>query len=333
MAGDDSEGDAEQDGNINGGKYGATLVACETGGTTDCVAAAAAQLVSFNWAATRCTARAALVTLVAALSDDPINTYFSGARRVAFVKGEVQGYLRALPRAAHFLAMPDASAVALWQLLPVECPRNELLAGWARILDVPPRLWRQLLRLELRYEAEHAVAATTLGPFYYLSFIATIPDARGRGLGSRLLAAITSRADAEGRWCLLEATSERSRALYERHSFVTTEVYHVGMHAPPIFFMRRAPASPVLQTTATGTPAGLTATGAPAGLTVPSLQDAQLGAHLPPLITSKQPKGTTEHDALSSPALLHGCIAPTTPSSCLIGTTVKADEQEEQQTP
>lgn len=42
------------------------------------------------------------------------------------------------------------------------------------------------------------------------SFIGTAPEARGRGLGSRLLAEITSRADREGRWCLLEATSEKS---------------------------------------------------------------------------------------------------------------------------
>lgn len=45
----------------------------------------------------------------------------------------------------------------------------------------------------------------------YLSFIGTAPEARGRGLGGRLLAEITSRADREGRWCLLEATSEKSQ--------------------------------------------------------------------------------------------------------------------------
>jgi GNAT superfamily N-acetyltransferase len=47
------------------------------------------------------------------------------------------------------------------------------------------------------------------------SFIGTAPEARGRGLGSRLLAEITSRADREGRWCLLEATSEKSEVSHE----------------------------------------------------------------------------------------------------------------------
>ena len=41
-------------------------------------------------------------------------------------------YVRALPHAAHFLATPGASAVALWQLLPQETPRNEMFAGWTR---------------------------------------------------------------------------------------------------------------------------------------------------------------------------------------------------------
>jgi hypothetical protein len=68
---------------------------------------------------------------------------------------QVKGYLKALPGATHFLATHDSQAVALWQLMPHETPRNELLAGWTRILKVPPRLWRQLLRLELHYEKAH----------------------------------------------------------------------------------------------------------------------------------------------------------------------------------
>jgi hypothetical protein len=47
--------------------------------------------------------------------------------------------LKALPCAANFIATADSKAVALWQLLPTETPRNELLAGWTRILAVSPR--------------------------------------------------------------------------------------------------------------------------------------------------------------------------------------------------
>jgi hypothetical protein len=52
---------------------------------------------------------------------------------------QVKGYLKALPRAANFIATADSKAVALWQLLPAETPRNELWAGWTRILAVSPR--------------------------------------------------------------------------------------------------------------------------------------------------------------------------------------------------
>lgn len=166
----------------------------------------------FNWAE-RDTARAAMQTLVAALSEDPINSYFTGSRsrQRKFVKDEVRafvglasvcggwvggsggsqqlglkgseeaarnasmltgffssfvtntqvlspthnqqvkGYLKALPRAANFIATSDSKAVALWQLLPAETPENELWAGWTRILAVSPRkvCWLTVVQLAL----------------------------------------------------------------------------------------------------------------------------------------------------------------------------------------
>eukprot|EP00879_Flechtneria_rotunda_P021773 GHRR01022959.1.p1 GENE.GHRR01022959.1~~GHRR01022959.1.p1 ORF type:complete len:199 (+),score=64.81 GHRR01022959.1:543-1139(+) len=164
----------------------------------------------FNWDQ-RQQARSCMETLVQALSEDPVNSYFSGSKRRMFVQGEVKGYLKALPAATNFIATADSLAVALWQLLPLETPRNELLAGWTRIFNVPPRLWGQLLKLELHYESAHEEIAKQVGSYYYLSFIGTKAESRGKGYGSRLLSHITQRADAEGRWCLLEATSEMSQ--------------------------------------------------------------------------------------------------------------------------
>lgn len=74
--------------------------------------------------------------------------------------------------------------------------------------------WGQLLRLELHYEDAHEAIAAAHGPYYYLSFIGTAPEARGKGLGSKLLQEMTNRADREGRWCLLEATSEKSEVSF-----------------------------------------------------------------------------------------------------------------------
>lgn len=142
--------------------------------------------------------------------------------------------------------------------MPHETPRNELLAGWTRILKVPPRLWRQLLRLELHYEKAHAQVASDFGDYYYLSFIGTAPEARGKGYGSLLLRCITERADREGRWCLLEATSQRSQALYARHGFETYEAYRVSKAAPPVFLMKRPPvAAAAVAAVAAGKGAGV----------------------------------------------------------------------------
>jgi ribosomal protein S18 acetylase RimI-like enzyme len=227
--------------------------------------------VRFNWAAraaggaARALADAALDTLAAAMAGDAVNAFFLGAApgrkapapasAARFARKEIKGYLKALPAAAHFYATPDAAAVALWQLLPSETPRNELLAGWTRILRVPLRLWPALVALELRYEAAHAAQAAAAAAaggaegYYYLSFIGTAPAARGRGLASALISEVTARADAEGRPCLLEATSARAAALYARHGFEVYDTFRVTPAAPPVFFMRRPPqasAAPVL---------------------------------------------------------------------------------------
>ena len=108
-------------------------------------------------------------------------------------------------------------------------------------------LWSSLFKLELHYEHAHEEISSSCGSYYYLSFIGTHPSARGKGYGSLLLKHITDRADAEQRWCLLEATSERSQALYARHGFETFEVYKVDKSCPPVFFMKRQPQQPKQQ--------------------------------------------------------------------------------------
>jgi hypothetical protein len=65
----------------------------------------------------------------------------AGGHCAKYVRREVVGYLKALPKAAHFIATPDNQAVALWQLLPQETPRNELFAGWQRIFKVRGGPW------------------------------------------------------------------------------------------------------------------------------------------------------------------------------------------------
>ena len=71
-------------------------------------------------------------------------------------------------------------------------------------------------------------------------FLGVVPGARGRGLGGALLRDRLVRADAEGMPAYLEASSPRSRALYERHGFrATGDPIHLP-DGPPLWPMWRA---------------------------------------------------------------------------------------------
>ena len=67
---------------------------------------------------------------------------------------------------------------------------------------------------------------------YYLAAIGLDPSQQGRGLGSALMQPMLDRMDAEGIPAYLEASSTRSRALYERHGFVTTGEIELPAAAP-----------------------------------------------------------------------------------------------------
>lgn len=77
-------------------------------------------------------------------------------------------------------------------------------------------------------------------PHHYLFAIGVRPGAQGAGLGGRLLEATLAVADERGEPAYLEATSERSRALYERHGFAVTGELR-AQDSPPLWPMWRAP--------------------------------------------------------------------------------------------
>jgi ribosomal protein S18 acetylase RimI-like enzyme len=67
------------------------------------------------------------------------------------------------------------------------------------------------------------------------------PTGQGRGLGSALISHTLARADAEEMPAYLDATSERSVPLYERHGFEVTEEFHLPKGGPPLWRMWRDP--------------------------------------------------------------------------------------------
>lgn len=79
-------------------------------------------------------------------------------------------------------------------------------------------------------------------PHYYVRDIGVFPELQGRGLGSALMGPALERCDREGLPAYLEASSERSAALYRRLGFQLTDELRVG-GSPPLRLMLRPPRS------------------------------------------------------------------------------------------
>jgi GNAT superfamily N-acetyltransferase len=77
-------------------------------------------------------------------------------------------------------------------------------------------------------------------PHYYLHALGVAVEWQGRGLGSALMAPVLERCDVEGLGAYLEASSARSRMLYERHGFEVTEEFDLP-DGPPLWRMWRTP--------------------------------------------------------------------------------------------
>ena len=75
---------------------------------------------------------------------------------------------------------------------------------------------------------------------WYLLAIGVRPSAQGRGLGGRMLTHTPEQIDTANEPAYLEATSSRSRALYERCGFEVTGEFAVD-DSPPLWPMWRPP--------------------------------------------------------------------------------------------
>jgi GNAT superfamily N-acetyltransferase len=128
---------------------------------------------------------------------------------------------------------------------------NELLGA---AISAPPGAWRVPPRVMLAQGAlfgRHLTKAARLlpaverrhlrEPHYYFAHIGVTTKAQGKGLGSTLMRPTLDRCDREGLPAYLEASSERSAALYERLGFrITRELRVAG--SPPLRLMVRPPA-------------------------------------------------------------------------------------------
>ena len=83
------------------------------------------------------------------------------------------------------------------------------------------------------------------GEFYYLHFIAIVPEAQGQGLFRQLMEPVLTKADAKGKWCYLEASSQKSAGAYQRMGFRHREEWRVWPEANPFYSMERPPQTAV----------------------------------------------------------------------------------------
>ena len=78
-------------------------------------------------------------------------------------------------------------------------------------------------------------------PHFYVRTIGVRTARQGRGVGSALMQPTLQRADSAGLPAYIEASSERSAALYERLGFVHMDVVELPEGGPPVWLMRRPP--------------------------------------------------------------------------------------------
>ncbi|MFH8291000.1 GNAT family N-acetyltransferase [Streptomyces sp. NPDC018059] len=146
----------------------------------------------------------------------------------------------------HIDITEDGAAVALWWSVRAA---SEADAESAEAAADGPALLRQAVdpeneRIELIGRLTEAAHPTDRA-HQYLHMIAVRPDRQGEGLGTALIAPVLERCDKDGLHAYLEASSARSRGLYERLGFAVTETPLDLPDGPRMWPMWREPSGTV----------------------------------------------------------------------------------------
>lgn len=179
--------------------------------------------------------------LAGAFHDDPVAAHcFPGdsRRTVRLARGFELFLRRVYLRHGQCFTTADLTGGALW-LPPGEwkLDRLETLRLLPRMARVYGRDLRRLLGALDFLEHRHPE-----DPHHYLPFLGVEPARQGQGLGSALMRPVLERCDRDGVAAYLEASTERNRALYERHGFELVERVELPGGGPPMWRMWREPA-------------------------------------------------------------------------------------------
>ena len=162
---------------------------------------------------------AVVETVVSAFHTDPVWSWmFPDAAQRSEHHATIFGLYvdSALPRGGVWMSDERASAVAVFthpdqpELSEEAEARLEPFVRDALGAHAPA-----VLKTVERFEA----AIPEGRPFYYLSFLGTAPESRGRGIGMGLLAELAALADLEGQATYLESTNPDNNRRYERLGF------------------------------------------------------------------------------------------------------------------
>ncbi|MEU2759848.1 MULTISPECIES: GNAT family N-acetyltransferase [unclassified Streptomyces] len=173
-----------------------------------------------------------------AFHDDPVSGWvFPDEEHRRAVHGRFLGvFVDAALAEGRIDIAEDAAAVALWLPVPAGAPAEE---------DPMPALMRQTAdpdneRCELVGRLTGVVHPHDRAHAYLL-MIGVRPGRQGEGIGAELVGAELERCDREGLPAYLEASSARSRALYERLGFRLLGRALELPDGPPMYPMWREP--------------------------------------------------------------------------------------------
>ena len=118
-----------------------------------------------------------------------------------------------------------------------EMPRSVTLTEALRWMWAFGTRFRRAIRVQRAMEERHLRE-----PHFYVRTVGVRTALQGHGVGSALMQPTLERADSAGLPSYIEASTERSAALYERLGFLHMGVFELPEGGPPVWPMRRPPA-------------------------------------------------------------------------------------------
>jgi GNAT superfamily N-acetyltransferase len=183
--------------------------------------------------------------LATAFAEDPILCWLLGDRNAQEARRKLfEQTLHIFMRDGLVEITEDGGSAAVWGL-PHPVKRNRIL----RAIDAARMALVTLVATGGATSNRAVRLAETLrshhpqGPHFYLAAIGTLPEARGKGGASGLLATRLEVCDREGVEAYLESSSANNLPLYERHGFEILRQINVG-DSPPLWLMTRPPHRP-----------------------------------------------------------------------------------------